>query len=95
MTAQDLGNHHFGVVGKAYGLFPEETMLREAGAAQMTAGTSKPEWQQYEERQVTGERGTTGTVKVMMPPYGDDPRDQEMIKEGFKYYEETKNDDDN
>ena len=28
MEAQDIGNHHFGVVVEAYGLFPEEFALR-------------------------------------------------------------------
>lgn len=82
MESQDLGNHHFGVVGKAYGAFPEKFMLEQAGKAQMASGTSKPEWQKYG----TNYRGG----KSMIEPYGDDPRDQQWIKSGFEYYKEHK-----
>ncbi len=42
MESQDIGNHHFGVVVKAYGLFPgEQFILAQAGNAQITSGTSK------------------------------------------------------
>jgi hypothetical protein len=51
---------------------PDEVALRAAGAAQKAAGTSKPEW---------GE--PTGDA-----PYGDDPDDQELIKQGMRFYEE-------
>jgi len=87
MEVQDIGNHHFGVVGKAYGLFPEEFMLRQAGKAQIEDGTSRPEWQIYQE--VTTTSPTTGgsiTTRTMLSPYGDDPRDQMWIKAGFIYY---------
>jgi hypothetical protein len=47
LDAPDLGNIHFGAVGKAYGLFSEKYMLQKAGEAQMAAGTSKSEWQKY------------------------------------------------
>ncbi|WP_369012321.1 polymorphic toxin type 44 domain-containing protein [Sphingobacterium sp.] len=30
IESQDIGNHHFGAVGKAYGLFLDEFMLRLA-----------------------------------------------------------------
>jgi len=90
MEAQDVGNHHFGVVGKAYGWFSEEFMLKQAGEAQMAAGTSKPEWQVYkEERRVDFSRSgnpTMRTERVIQPPYGDDPRDQRWIKAGFQHY---------
>ena len=76
MEAQDIGNHHFGAVGKAYGFFPEKFMLQQAGAAQMASGTSKPEWQIYQ---------NTTSTRDMLPPYGDDPRDQQWINAGFDY----------
>ncbi len=84
MDAQDIGNHHFGVMGKATGswLFPEETLLKAAGTAQIAAGTSKLEWRNYEQLE-TGEGNVTLT---MLPPYGDDPRDQNWIKAGFEYW---------
>ena len=82
MEAQDIGNHHFGVVGKACGLFPENTLLVEAGRAQMTDKTSKPEWQKYNIVHTP-----QGDVQgIMLPPYGDDPRDQYWIQAGFDYF---------
>lgn len=93
-TAEGLGNYHYGAAGKAFGffLFTEEVLLRQAGSAQMKAGTSKPEWQKYETREVNAGRGETRAVRGgMLPPYGDDPHDQEMIKRGFGYYNANKN----
>jgi len=92
MTAEDVGNFHFGVVGKATGIFPEEVMLRQAGDAQISGRTSEPEWQKYGTREVNAGRGETRTVpgSVMVSPYGDDPRDQEMIIKGFNYYSNNK-----
>lgn len=91
MEVQDIGNHHFGVIGKAFGLFPEEMLLRQAGQAQIADGTSRPEWQNYVESTVTSP--TTGgsvTIRVMRAPYGDDPRDQKWITAGFTYYKNRK-----
>jgi len=92
LEAQDLGNHHFGAVGKAYGFFSEKFMLQQAGAAQMSAGTSKPEWQRYQEVPLIIVSPTGGvintTIKEMLPPYGDDPRDQQWINSGFDYYDQ-------
>jgi RHS repeat-associated protein len=89
MEAQDIGNHHFGAVGKAYGFFPEKFMLQQAGAAQMASGTSKPEWQIYQNTTSTIVSPTGGvtnvTTREMLPPYGDDPRDQQWINAGFDY----------
>jgi uncharacterized protein RhaS with RHS repeats len=90
MEVQDIGNHHFGVVGKAYGLFSEEFMLRQAGQAQIDDGTSIPEWQIYKEETITTVSPTGAvlrpTISVMQPPYGDDPRDQMWIRAGFIYF---------
>jgi hypothetical protein len=90
MSSPDIGNYHFGAVGKAYGLFTEQYMLQKAGEAQMQAGTSQPEWQIYKmERVPTYSRNDEliwRSERVMQPPYGDDPRDQDMIKGGFQYY---------
>jgi RHS repeat-associated protein len=47
------------------------TLLKGAGFAQQRAGTSRPAF----------------GVWHGPPPYGDDPRDQEMIKRGYEYYE--------
>ena len=68
-------------------MLSEQTLLQKAGEAQVAAGTSKPEWQVYEERKLGVDRaGNTMTYNAPVPPYGDDPRDQEMIKQGFNYY---------
>ena len=76
--------------------FGEKFLLKQAGDAQIAAGTSKPEWQKYKEHNGTFQPGGYGqpqkitVAREMLPPYGDDPHDQEMIKEGFKYYDKNK-----
>ena len=87
MTSPDIGNFHFGAVGKAVNLFSETFMLEQAGQAQMAAGTSLSQWQKYTTEMVPALRGD-GLIerKVMLPPYGDDPSDQKMIIGGFNYY---------
>ena len=52
--------------------FSEEVLLRGAGWAQERAGTSKPEWGHW-----------YGDA-----PYGDDPRDQAKISEGYGYFDD-------
>lgn len=54
-------------------------LLREAGRAQIAAGTSKSEW------------GTPGYyIFGGSGSFGDDPKDQTMIREGMKYYDREK-----
>lgn len=66
-------------------------MLKQAGAAQMKAGTSNPAWQVYRNTVVSRDgSGTPIRQRVMLPPYGDDPRDQSWIKAGFRYYDSHK-----
>jgi hypothetical protein len=91
-TAEELGNIHFGAVGKAWNFFAftEDFLLQQAGEAQVAAGTSLPEWQKFTIRRVPMERGFMD-MKFPATPYGDDPRDQEMIKRGFKYFDQNKN----
>jgi Bacterial toxin 44 len=84
LDSQDMGNHHYGVMGKAckcFGLITEQTLLEQAGIAQMKRGSSNPEWQKWE----IIEDGD-GVSAVMLPPYGDDPRDQMWITSGFYYW---------
>lgn len=95
MEAQDIGNHHFGAVALAYGWFPsEEFILKQAGEYQIKSGTSRPEWQIYDNITTTIASPTVGTYtktkRVMRPPYGDDPRDQKWIISGFNYYKSSK-----
>ena len=69
---EDFGNFHYGVMGAAMGI-PEEVLLRGAGWAQQQAGTSEDEF------------GTPYDLPGTSS-YGDDPRDQEMIRQGIEYY---------
>lgn len=84
MDAADIGNHHFGVMGKAAG-FNDVTLLQMAGWAQMKAGTSLPEWQKSKIVNYPG-MGVSMPTRVYLPPYGDDPRDQMLIKKGINYF---------
>jgi RHS repeat-associated protein len=43
MKSQDVGNYHFGVVGRAYGL-SEGTLRKGAGIYQIYSGTSERKW---------------------------------------------------
>ena len=49
---------------------------------------SGPEWQKYETIVIPNPLGGTPIIRqgAMLPPYGDDPRDQAWIKAGFNYY---------
>jgi hypothetical protein len=90
--SEDLNNHHFGVVGKAFGYFPETFMLEQAGRAEMgkwrDLGKEVPaSWQptrQYVNRSPLRSGSSSGNA--LLPPYGDNPIDHRMIKKGFEYY---------
>ena len=71
---QDFGNYNYGRAGAAMGL-ATDFLLGQAGRAQRAAGTSRPEWG-YPGFLGYGDLGGTGS-------FGDDPRDQEMIKRGI------------
>lgn len=90
-SSEDIGNYHYGATGKATWFAGEGFLLRQAGAAQIAAGTSKPEWQPVSKQThtITIEHGmrVRETTITKLPPYGDDPHDQDMIKRGFKYYD--------
>ena len=95
MESQDIGNHHFGAVAKAYGLFPsEEFILKQAGEYQIKSGTSKKEWQPKititKDQYIEHGMKIKVTEVVKLPPYGDDPRDRKWIKSGFQYYKNMK-----
>ena len=93
-NAEELGNYHYGATGMAVWAFSSGFLLQQAGAAQMAAGTSKPEWQVYGDRIVGTLHGGSRVIKGgggLVAPYGDDPHDQEMIKSGIKYYDANKN----
>ena len=73
---EDFGNFHYGVVGRAMGI-SRTRLLSEAGARQLKDGTSKNGW--GTPNNIGGFGGT--------PPYGDDPKDQMMIKRGMNWYD--------
>ena len=73
---EHLGNFNYGLTGKAFG-FTDGQLYRNAGAAQIAAGTSRPEW------------GTPGNTIFGIGGagfFGDDPRDQAMIRAGIDAY---------
>lgn len=90
--SEDLNNFHFGVVGKATGLFPETFMLKQAGAAEIgkwkDLGKEVPASWRPTIKVVRCNRHGRYDVEKLQPPYGDNPKDHEMIKEGFKYYKQ-------
>jgi len=94
MESQDVGNHHFGAVALAYGFFQETFILKQAGEYQIKSGRSMPEWQIYKTERVPIYTKTDRIIwtdkKYMLPPYGDDPRDQKWIKAGFNYFKNHK-----
>ncbi|WP_133820702.1 RHS repeat-associated core domain-containing protein, partial [Tahibacter aquaticus] len=74
---QDFGNFNYGATGRATG-FGNEMLLCQAGRAQVAAGTSLPGW---------GTPGSTAMCIGGTAPYGDDPADQAMIKQGMDYFD--------
>jgi RHS repeat-associated protein len=74
---QEFGNFNYGATGSAFG-FPTTTLLREAGRAQQSAGTSKPEW---------GNPGSRWNPFGGSGSYGDDPADAVLIQQGVQYYQ--------
>ncbi len=69
---EDFGNYNYGYTGTALGL-PSGFLLRQAGRAQKSAGTSLPEW---------GNPGPLGLFGGS-GSFGDDPHDQIMIRRGI------------
>ena len=92
MSAQDIGNHHFGAVSKTNVLISKPLALNLAGLAQIKAGTSRPEWKSLGLTFIPTflpifPFPTVIPLVTLKPPYGDDPVDQMWIMEGFNYYE--------
>ncbi|MDR0940124.1 MAG: hypothetical protein LBN29_12415 [Mediterranea sp.] len=92
MEAEDVGNLHFGAVALAFGLFEEDFVLRNAGNYQIWSDTSQPEWQKYSSHVTMTMQSSAGaflyTQRIRLSPYGDDPRDQKWIQEGFSYFKQ-------
>jgi hypothetical protein len=77
---EDFGNYHYGATGNAFG-FSENTLLQEAGRAQIAKGRSSPSFGKPASR-CEMFLGGTGTGSN-----GDEPKDQEWIKRGFEWYQ--------
>jgi hypothetical protein len=75
---EDYGNFHYGATGLAFG-FGEKIFQREAGAASYAADPNR-------RNMGLGDPGQRWNPFSWVPPYGDDPPDQEQIKKGFAYY---------
>jgi RHS repeat-associated protein len=74
---ENFGNFNFGATGAALQIFSDRELLREAGRAQVAAGTSRPQW---------GYPGSRLSPYGGKAPFGDDPNDQNWIKKGIAYY---------
>ena len=86
-TPGDLGQHHFGVTGKAMGLFPERFMERQAGVAEMRKAARKGKTVPEEWRPTDTYISNRGVEHVTIGhPYGDNPRDNKFIRKGFDYF---------
>ena len=73
-----FGNFHYGAVGGAAG-FTVDQLLRAAGFVQKWFGDSE------------GDGGSVNIANALTgdggdPPFADQARDQDAIKEGFSYY---------
>lgn len=80
---ENFGNFNFGATGAAFG-YPEDTLLRMAGWAQVRANTSQPGWG-VAPSMAGAYLGIGGRA-----PFGDDPNDQAWIKRGIDYYQRTR-----
>ncbi len=72
---EDFGNWHYGYIGTAAGL-NSETLQEQAGVEQQNTSTSRPEWGNPSWGGGWSGFGESGT-------YGDDPRDNALIKRGI------------
>lgn len=63
-------------------------VLKLAGSAQIESSISRPEWQIYKSITVYHNIAPT-PMNVMQSPYGDYPRYQEMIIEGFRFFQNS------
>lgn len=81
---QRFGNWHYGFVGTAAG-FSRDALHRQAGRAQIRAGTSEwktnPSW---------GRPAALGGLIGGVYPFGDDPQDAHDIALGITYAEWVK-----
>ena len=87
MSSQDIGNMHYGRVAASSRWCSLNIALKMAGYAQRHAGTSRPEWINYDV-DIMIYQSTCGAYinyRHLLPPYGDDPADQKRIRYGYNY----------
>lgn len=75
---EQFGNWHYGYVGNAAG-YSLRALQEEAGYAQLNESVSRPGWGKPGSGIPTYRFGGEA-------PYGDDPRDQELIRRGYEAY---------
>ncbi|EFL52351.1 hypothetical protein DesfrDRAFT_0840 [Solidesulfovibrio fructosivorans JJ]] len=80
---EDFGNFNFGATAKAFG-FQEKWALQAAGIVQIFQHKASADFydEKYLQALIDFKKAFNG------PPYGDEKRDQEMIKLGFRYYDD-------
>lgn len=84
---EDFGNFNYGAVALAFG-FSENAALRAAGLVQTIVDTTR----KLGKDDIAGAAayGLHHSMDFLgQPPYGDQERDQEMIKNGFRYFREV------
>lgn len=81
---EDFGNFNFGATAKAFG-FQEKWALQAAGIVQIYQHKALLAYShnEYLQSLLVFKEAFQG------PPYGDEKRDQEMIKLGFRYYDDV------
>ena len=81
---ENFGNFNYGATGNAYG-WSLNSLLNEAGRAQIEAHTSSPAYGKPSSRWDMLLHGIDGTGSR-----GDEPKDQEWIQRGYKWYNNNK-----
>jgi hypothetical protein len=84
---EDFGNFNYGAVALAFGV-REQAVLRAAGLVQILVNTYNLLKKNKTEEFIEYTRGH-GLDFLGREPYGDQEKDQEMIKQGFRYYKEV------
>lgn len=81
---EDFGNFNFGATAKAFG-FQEKWALQAAGIVQIYQHKARADFldAKYTQALLDFKEAFKG------PPYGDEKRDQEMIRLGFRYYDDV------
>lgn len=84
---EDFGNFNYGAVALAFG-FSENAALRAAGLVQTIVDTARKLGK--DDVASAAAYGLHHSMDFLgQPPYGDQEKDQEMIKNGFRYFREV------